>query len=103
RTDAVNAFKTNFDAVKSAMNAEDVAKVSAAIEKFESTSGSGGNTEANMKAIGEAYLAAADPILTGNVTDATDQADALINLTTATGASEQQRTDAVKLFTTEFN
>ncbi|TBX59258.1 flagellin [Bacillus mycoides] len=103
RTDAVNAFKTNFGAVKSAMNAEDVAKVSAAIEKFESTSGSGGNTEANMKAIGDAYLAAAAPILTDNVTDATNQADALINLTTTTGATEQQRTDAVKLFTDEFN
>jgi len=108
RDNAVKAFVTNFDAVKSAMNAEDVAKVSAAIEKFNSASAAGGNTEENMKAIGEAYLAAADPILTDNVTNATNEADALINLTTnsthtGTGDSDTARTNAVKLFTTEFN
>ncbi|NWK70443.1 flagellin [Bacillus paramycoides] len=108
RAAAVTAFKTNFDAVKSAMNAEDVSKVSAAIEKFESTSGIAGNTEANMKAIGEAFKASAAPTLDTAVTGATDKANDLIALTTTsagggTGDTPELRTAAVKAFTDQFN
>ncbi|MGH0512739.1 flagellin [Bacillus cereus] len=105
RTTAVDKFITNFEAVKSAMNAEDVANISAAIDTFKSTSGTSGNTDANMKKIGEAYLKAADPILTANVTSATGFATDLTNLTNtaSSGSTPQERTDAVKSFTDAFN
>ena len=52
RITAVEAFKTEFEKVKDSMNKDDVAKVQAAIEKFESTSG---NTLENAQEIGKAY------------------------------------------------
>ncbi|MBL3822500.1 flagellin [Bacillus sp. BSL6] len=106
RTAAVDKFITNFNAVKSAMNEEDVANISAAIDTFRSSPGGvSGNTDANMKKIGEAYLKAASPILTDDVTAANGFATALTSLTNtaSSGSTPQERTDAVKSFTDEFN
>ncbi|MEI5889337.1 flagellin [Bacillus cereus] len=106
RTAAVEDFITNFNAVKSAMNEEDVANISAAIDTFRSSPGGvSGNTDANMKKIGEAYLKAASPILTDDVSSASSLATDLTNLTNtaSSGSTAQERTDAVKSFTDAFN
>ncbi|MEI2315617.1 flagellin [Bacillus paramobilis] len=81
RTAAVAAFEDNFDKVKSAMTAEDVTKVQQALDNFKSTSGSGGNTDANVNEIGKAFLQATAPVLTSDVGTATSKASELSNLT----------------------
>ncbi|HDR4425205.1 TPA: flagellin [Bacillus cereus] len=107
RTAKVEEFIAEFDKVKDSMNAEDVAKVSAAIEKFNAAGGAG-NTEANINAIGNAYKNAATPIDAADVTSATGKSNDLIALTTVadgsgTGDTPEKRTAAVKAFADEFN
>ncbi|MED2840381.1 flagellin [Bacillus wiedmannii] len=107
RTAKVEEFITEFDKVKDSMNAEDVAKVSAAIEKFNAAGGAG-NTEAGINAIGNAYKNATTPIDAADVTRATGKSNDLIALTTVvggtgTGDTPELRTAAVKAFADEFN
>ncbi|GAB6418146.1 flagellin [Bacillus luti] len=100
RSTLVDAFKTQFDLVKTSMNTDDVEKVSAAIEKFESNSG---NSYENAKAIGQAFAAAAAPVLTDAVNEAKDKAKALSDLTTTTGQNAGQRSTAMDEFVDKFN
>ncbi|AJG60552.1 flagellin N-terminal helical domain-containing protein [Bacillus cereus] len=103
RITAVEEFKIEFDKVKSSMNKNDVEKISAAIEKFESTSG---NNLENAKAIGKAYIDATTganikhaPVEDTVVQGAQSAADVLSNLAlTAVDADAK-----MKLFVTEFD
>ncbi|MDA2734209.1 flagellin [Bacillus cereus group sp. Bc015] len=99
RTTVVDAFKTQFDLVKTSMNADDVEKISAAIEKFESASG---NTFENAKAIGQAFEDAADPVLKDAVDQAKEKATALSDLTTTSGKTAGARTTAMDAFVDKF-
>ncbi|BCC28830.1 TPA: flagellin [Bacillus cereus] len=103
RITSVEEFKTEFDKVKGSMSKNDVEKISAAIEKFESTSG---NNLENAKAIGKAYLDATTgpnanhaPVLDTVVQGAQTAADNLSNL-----AIDANDADAkMKSFVTEFD
>lgn len=103
RITAVEEFKIEFDKVKSSMNKNDVEKISAAIEKFESTSG---NNLENAKAIGKAYIDATTganikhaPVEDTVVQGAQSAADVLSNLAlTAVDADSK-----MKLFVAEFD
>ncbi|WP_074610721.1 flagellin [Bacillus cereus group sp. BfR-BA-01350] len=97
RSAAVAAFEENFNKVKSAMTAEDVAKVSAALDTFKSTSVPG-NTDENVQAIGKAFLAAAKPIDTDDVTAANQKAQELSDL-----AADDDAGLAMKNFVAEFD
>ncbi|PDZ69739.1 flagellin [Bacillus cereus] len=97
RTAAVAAFEENFNKVKSAMTAEDVAKVSAAIDTFKSTSVDN-NTDEKVQEIGKAFLAAAAPVKTDDVTTANQKAQELSDLA-STGNADQ----AMKNFVDEFD
>ncbi|MGH0677816.1 flagellin [Bacillus luti] len=81
RISAVELFKTQFDEVKNSMNKEDVEKINAAIEKFESASG---NNLENAKAIGQAYTDAVTdrpPVVTTAVSGIRTKAEGLFNST----------------------
>lgn len=103
RITSVEEFKTEFDKVKGSMSKNDVEKISAAIEKFESTSG---NNLENAKAIGKAYLDATTgpnanhaPVLDTVVQGAQTAVDNLSNL-----AIDANDADAkMKSFVTEFD
>lgn len=97
RSAVVAAFEENFNKVKSAMTAEDVAKVSAALDTFKSTSVPG-NTDENVQAIGKAFLAAAKPIDTDDVTAANQKAQELSDLAAGDDAGL-----AMKNFVAEFD
>lgn len=84
RISAVELFKTQFDGVKNSMNKEDVEKINAAIEKFESASG---NNLDNAKAIGQAYkdaIADRPPVATGDLNGIKTKAEGLFNSTAGT-------------------
>lgn len=97
RTAAVEAFEENFNKVKSAMTAEDVAKVSAAIDTFKSKSVDN-NTDEKVQEIGKAFLAAVAPVKTDDVTNANQRAQELSDLA-STGNADQ----AMKNFVDEFD
>ncbi len=81
RISAVELFKTQFDGVKTSMNKEDVEKINAAIEKFESASG---NNLENAQAIGQAYkdaIAERPPVATNAITGIKTKAEGLFNST----------------------
>ncbi|ASI72170.1 flagellin N-terminal helical domain-containing protein [Bacillus cereus] len=96
---SVEAFKTEFDKVKNSMNSSDVEKISAAIEKFETGSGT---TLDNAKEIGKIYEAAVAqnaPVATTDVNGAKTAADALSNLA-LNAADADTKMDT---FVTNFN
>ncbi|WP_163262669.1 flagellin [Bacillus paranthracis] len=97
RTAAVEEFETHFKEVKSAMTAEDVEKVSKAIEDFKAASGAG-NTDKNVQDIGKAFLAATDAVLDTDVAAANRTSQALSDLTSGDDADL-----AMKNFVTEFD
>ncbi|QWH03793.1 flagellin [Bacillus mycoides] len=98
-------FNTQFKLVKDSMDASDVAKIQTAIDKFQKSDNSGNNA-ATLKEIGNAYADAlknAAPFSTDDVSDVNGTAAALSDLTSATGATPELRTAAVKNFTDDFN
>ncbi|KXY45351.1 flagellin [Bacillus cereus] len=97
RTAAVEEFEAHFKDVKSAMTAEDVEKVSKAIEDFKAASGAG-NTDKNVQDIGKAFLAATDAVLDTDVDAANRTSQALSDLTSGGNADQ-----AMKDFVTEFD
>lgn len=94
----VGDFKTEFDKVKSGMNAEDVEKITTALDKFEAN-----KSLDNAKAIGDLYktMNPADSAVVGT---ASTKSQALIDLNaTATGDTPTKRQAAVDTFKTDFD
>ncbi|MDA1884261.1 flagellin N-terminal helical domain-containing protein [Bacillus cereus group sp. BY105LC] len=103
RITSVEEFKTEFAKVKDSMNKDDVEKISAAIEKFESTSG---NNLENAQAIGKAYLDATTgpnagraPVATTVISSAQSAADVLSNL----AIDAKDAGDKMDLFVAQFD
>ncbi|MGH0509155.1 flagellin [Bacillus paranthracis] len=77
RTGKMDTFVTNFNAVKGAMNQDDVEKISAAIDSFRKTDGSGNTLEA-ARAIGNMFNAAINGNSTSGATGGTGNASAAV-------------------------
>ncbi|CAM3870914.1 flagellin [Bacillus luti] len=77
RTSKMNTFVTTFNAVKGAMNQDDVAKISTAIDNFQKVDGSGNTLEA-ARAIGAMFKAAIEGNSTSGATGGTGNASAAV-------------------------
>lgn len=77
RSGKMDTFVTAFDQIKGAMNKDDVAKISEAIDSFRKTDGTGNTLEA-ARAIGAMVTAALDGKSTGGTTTGTGNASAAV-------------------------
>ncbi len=77
RSNAMKAFVTSFDAIKSVMNKDDVAKISAAIDNFNKVDGSGNTLEA-AREIGAMFTTSITGKSTGSATAGTGNASAAV-------------------------
>ncbi|WP_439020009.1 flagellin N-terminal helical domain-containing protein [Bacillus thuringiensis] len=100
RTTAVDAFKASFEGIKANYNKDDVAKLEAAIEKFEAS-----NTLENAKNINTVFDKFAPAVTTGQVSGAEAAAKALedLNTTAGSGLNPADRTSKMNTFVTTFN
>ncbi|QHV41907.1 flagellin [Bacillus cereus] len=71
---AVDAFKDDFDKIKGGLNAQDAAKVTAALDKFNKADGSG-NTLENAQEIGKVFKEVAAGSTKSNASDAIKSID----------------------------
>ncbi|MDQ7232805.1 flagellin [Bacillus pacificus] len=77
RSNAMKTFVTSFDAIKSVMNKDDVAKISAAIDNFNKVDGSGNTLEA-AREIGAMFTASITGKSNGSATAGTGNASAAV-------------------------
>lgn len=74
RQTAVDTFKKDFDLIKGGLNAQDAAKVTAALDKFNKADGSG-NTLENAQEIGKVFAEVAAGTTKSNASDAIKSID----------------------------